>query len=180
MGAFLSVIGMYNYDDSIFDNFSVPLGMDKSVAVNKILFDNAELGLVYTDPDIFPMLVKNWSDVNARSWEMMLQALTEEYNPIHNYDRTEEWTDERTGEFQSTADRDVAGFNENSTLVKSNKITNDGETGDTLEHSGRMFGNIGVTTTQHMIEEELELRKHYNIYQEISDSFKRNFCIMVY
>lgn len=48
------------------------------------------------------------------------------------------------------------------------------------EHEGRVHGNIGVTTTQQMIEQELSLRKNYNIYNMISDSFCDEFLIQVY
>ena len=41
------------------------------------------------------------------------------------------------------------------------------------------FGNIGVTTTQAMIEAERNLVK-FNIYDFIVDSFKARFCVLVY
>ena len=58
MRVFLSILGMYNYDETIFDEFDVPAELDRDTAINKILFDNAELGLVYTDPAVFKQLVK--------------------------------------------------------------------------------------------------------------------------
>lgn len=48
------------------------------------------------------------------------------------------------------------------------------------DHEGRVHGNIGVTTTQAMIEQEISLRKNYNIYNLISDSFCDEFLIQVY
>ena len=41
------------------------------------------------------------------------------------------------------------------------------------------FGNIGVTTTQSMIEAERNLVK-FNIYDLIIDSFKARFCLLIY
>lgn len=46
-------------------------------------------------------------------------------------------------------------------------------------HSGRMHGNIGVTTSQQMLEAELDISK-WNIYEEIADLFCSEFCIYVY
>lgn len=43
----------------------------------------------------------------------------------------------------------------------------------------REFGNIGVTTTQAMIEAERNLVK-FNIYDFIIDSFKARFCLLIY
>lgn len=41
-------------------------------------------------------------------------------------------------------------------------------------------GNIGVTTTQSMIQEEIELRLQNNFYSYIVDSFKQKFVLGVY
>lgn len=48
------------------------------------------------------------------------------------------------------------------------------------EHSGRIHGNIGVVTSQAMVEAEIELRRNYNIYNMISDCFCDEFLIQVY
>ena len=53
--------------------------------------------------------------------------------------------------------------------------TNDTE----FKHSGRMHGNIGVTTSQQMLQSELDLAR-FNLVQEITDLFVLEFCVMVY
>ena len=40
---FLSILGMYNYDNTIFDNLIIPDGVDKELLINNILLDNAEI-----------------------------------------------------------------------------------------------------------------------------------------
>ena len=53
-------------------------------------------------------------------------------------------------------------------------------TNDTLfSHRGRVHGNIGVTTSQQMLQSELDLAR-FNLVQEITDLFVLEFCIMVY
>ena len=47
------------------------------------------------------------------------------------------------------------------------------------EHGGRIHGNIGVTTTQQMIESELQLRE-YDIYQRIAEMFEAQFITRIY
>ena len=44
---------------------------------------------------------------------------------------------------------------------------------------GRAHGNIGVTTSQQMLQSELDIAK-WNIYEQITDLFLNEFCIMVY
>ena len=47
---------------------------------------------------------------------------------------------------------------------------------DLSEHRGRVHGNIGVTTTQQMIKQEIELVR-FNIYDEIAVIFAREFTL---
>ena len=44
----------------------------------------------------------------------------------------------------------------------------------------RVHGNIGVTTSQQLIESEMELRAQYDIYKIISREFEREFLVQVY
>ena len=46
-------------------------------------------------------------------------------------------------------------------------------------HSARIYGNVGVTTSQQMLKEEREVVK-FNIYDYITDEFKSRFCLLVY
>ena len=47
------------------------------------------------------------------------------------------------------------------------------------EHNGRIHGNIGVTTSQQMLQAELDVQR-FNIVQQITDLFLQEFCIMIY
>ena len=46
-------------------------------------------------------------------------------------------------------------------------------------HSGRLHGNIGVTTSQQMLEAELDIAR-WNIYEHITDIFLSEFIIPIY
>lgn len=66
-------------------------------------------------------------------------------------------------------------------LARENKFSNS-ETGNGTEghkEKARMHGNIGVTTNQQMINEEIELRK-INIYELIALDFENEITIPVY
>lgn len=49
----------------------------------------------------------------------------------------------------------------------------------TNKRTGRAHGNIGVTTSQQMLESELEIAR-WNLYDEITDLFLSEFCIYTY
>lgn len=41
-------------------------------------------------------------------------------------------------------------------------------------------GNIGVTESSAMVRHEVEVRQDFNIYQIITEDFKKHYCLMVY
>lgn len=60
----------------------------------------------------------------------------------------------------------------------------EGSSGQTTEnkkdtHDGRVHGNIGVTTSQQMLQQEYEIAR-FNIVEQITDLFITEFCIPVY
>lgn len=58
-------------------------------------------------------------------------------------------------------------------------ITDTGTKDDTTVHTGRIHGNVGVTTSQQMLQAELDIAR-FNIVQQITDLFLTEFCIMIY
>lgn len=70
----------------------------------------------------------------------------------------------------------------NNTATSSSSANNLKSTLDTFDkegltaHRGRVHGNIGVTTTQQMIQSEIDLDR-FNIYDEIAIIFVREFCL---
>lgn len=61
-----------------------------------------------------------------------------------------------------------------------NTTTSGNENGTTTgEHSGHLWGNIGVTTSQQMLQAEYDIAE-WNLVQHITDMFMQKFCIMVY
>lgn len=89
----------------------------------------------------------------------------------------------------------VAGFNSNDLANQSQTETNDMNVGrggntatdmaysnndQTRSRGSRIHGNIGVTTTQQMMEQELNILPKVHIDDYIINSFKERFCILVY
>lgn len=62
------------------------------------------------------------------------------------------------------------------TLTHGEKIEHEG----TSERTMLAYGNIGVTTSQEMLTQELELAKIIEVIPIIIESFKNRFCLMVY
>lgn len=66
-------------------------------------------------------------------------------------------------------------------LSNSNQGSDSDQSSDsyTNVHKARLFGNIGVTTSQQMLQSELDIAR-WNLYEHIADLFCNEFCIMVY
>lgn len=167
----LSILGLYQWDNTLFDPMTVPAGVDKQAVVNNILMDCAELEVLYSNPDTMKTAISIWSDLSQNSWNRMQDALTASYSPVENYDRYEDWEDGNTSEAESQ----VAAYND-STMANADRATSKG----TGKHTGHLHGNIGVTTNQQMITEEMEMRSKYNMVDIITGEFKRRFCLLVY
>ncbi len=66
------------------------------------------------------------------------------------------------------------------TTTDSGTITDDGSYDGSLTIDSNIHGNIGVTTSQQMLEQELSIIPKLDIIRIISDSWAAEFCLAVY
>lgn len=198
----LSLLGLYQYDNTIFNELVLPEGMDKQVYINNLLMETAEMEVLFSNPTTMRSVIGIWSSAHLDSWTKMWNTTKLEYNPIENYYREEEWTDNNktnskvqskdvgTGKNHSTDISKAAGFdsgklvisgqNDNDSTNESTQTGNsEGNSNEELKHTGRVHGNIGVTTSQQMIEKERRVAD-WNMYEYLIDKFKQQFLLLVY
>ena len=171
MPSTMSLLGLYNWDSSILDGLIVPDGVDRKTLINNLLRECAELEVLYPQPNAMKFFVSEWAKERLPVWEKLESTLHYEYDPISNYDRKEEWADENSGTNEAlTAGYNSAGADvpEARSSAKSNR-----------KRTGRSYGNIGVTTTQQMIEEERRISE-FDIDHVIIQEFKKEFCLLIY
>jgi len=225
----ITLIGIENYlnpEHSVFELMTMPEGIDKETLIGAIMLRCQEFALLYSDPDFLISAVNIWSRKNYRTFDKWVKALDISYDPLFNYDRTEEYTDTHNGKFENsgtsgntrtddlTMTNNLADSND-VTTTHSEKAYNDsnyvGTTQDVVDqdeshtgtvtntgtvtdsamatnggsdeytdiHKARLYGNIGVTTSQQMLQSELDIAR-WNLYEHIADLFCQEFCIMVY
>ena len=209
----LTVEGLYNYDNTLFDGFNVPEGLVKQIAIDAILMRTRELEILYPDFTYMKNRITIWSNKYQINWKKLYDTTVLEYNPIENYDRMEDWSDTddetsssaRDNTIKSTSTNEIVNsvnvtdqntaFNagladhakqitdedttENNSITNTEKENiNDGRNGKHTR-TGRAHGNIGVTTSQQMIQSERDLVV-FNLYDVIAESFIEHFCLMVY
>lgn len=179
-----STIWAYNefLTDGLFKDAEFPSGIDKETIVNTIMLKYGELEPLYKDADFMQWACTSWSKKWYHSFYRWNFALTEEYNPLHNYDRYEDVRESTnsTGSNNSTSTNTRSSFDSsNYEPHDRNSYGGDSASTGSLMHNGHMYGNIGVTTSAQMLEGEIEVRKN-NIYDLIADCFATELCLMVY
>lgn len=236
--ATMSLIGLFSYRPDLFDNMTLPEGINKDILCDNILTRSADFEVLYSDPDFLKDSIRIWSAKWYRTFQKWQTALSIEYDPLSNYDRKEEWTDIGSGsrntsgktvtdgsekrsaegesnvtgtvndETQNDTENKVSAFNsgtyqpdsttdtsgtskseidnkntsKNDENVKTDSETNTTgkeDTTNTNKRTGRAWGNIGVMTSQQMLEAELSVAE-WNLYDHITDVFLREYVIPIY
>lgn len=193
MRATVSVAGIYAVDSSIFDNFAVPVNLDKDTVVENILMETAELECLIPEPSALKWAIGRWSARMVGIWSKLWQTTQYTYNPLENYDRTDTETygraihDANVTSGGDTVNQYTAGFDssDSSASTPANKsVSTLGSTvtTDTTDNSSRTLtshGNIGVRSSQELILQQREVEQ-FNIIDYIIQDFKGQFCLLVY
>ena len=105
------IISLLLWDESVFENFTVPNGLDKDTAVDYIINKAGKTPLMHPDPEYMKYYIGVWSRIRNPIWEKLYASTQFEYNPIYNTDRTNSYTDtrqiERGREGSSTRNQDM-------------------------------------------------------------------------
>ena len=229
----LTLIGLNNYDSSLFDNLRFE-NVDHETMVNTILLNCGEFEVLYPNIETLKNMFTLFSSKWSRTVSKWVSALNTEYKPLENYDRYENFGGSETelengNETHLTNGNETITNNGNTILSRSGTDNNDVENKTSAFNASdyqpsektitqinygssdkndvnlnqtrtpnlteirtpnikrtrtpnlenHIHGNIGVTTSQQMLESELQLQ-YWNLYNKISNIFMKEFCIMVY
>lgn len=222
----ITMIGMYKALDyegtDLFELLSLPDGIDKDTVVADILQTSSEFEVMYSSPQFIHDSIRYWSKKWFWTFDKWIKAINIEYQPLNNYDRHEEWTDNNThsdddtiknvGKTTDTASGestlhddasselhksafDSSSYSpsektinqDDSVTVSKTDASGTSESDETRNnkgefenvHKGYMYGNIGVTSSQDMLQQELDVAM-FNLYDRITDIFIQEYCIPVY
>lgn len=175
----MTLMGIYNYDNNIFDSLHLPSNIDRQTAIDTILLRCGEFEVLYPEPNWMRFMIRHICDKWALSFQKWADLTQVEYNPIHNYDRHETYTDDSESKSKGTGDSLVTSFDSDA-LHQDGQTISDAEGTAHNAHDGHLYGNIGVTKTQEMMLDEVDLRNKFNAYELIADVFARELTIMVY
>ncbi len=91
---------LLDWDGSLFDDMVVPEGVDAEEVVDHIIYKYGDAPLFSPDPEILKYYIAKWSARRLPLWERYAAAISAEYNPLENYDRTETRTENKEGTFE--------------------------------------------------------------------------------
>lgn len=191
---YLTLAGLYEYDNSIFDQMELPGGMEKESMIMTILGACGENECRYQSPDILKVMIGNFFHINAWRFNELFKTTQYDYDPLVNYDL--EITVERsrndkrtlnagisssgTSESQTSAYDSAEYSPERKAIDSSSNDTNETENtegGDTETRHEK--GDNSARSTQYMIKEQRDV-VNFNMYLLIADEFEDYITIPVY
>ena len=101
----ITLIGMENYlnpDHSVFEQLTLPEGIDKDTMIGTILLRCQEFELLYSDPDFMIAAVNIWGKKNYWTFDKWVKLLDKEYDPLYNKDYYEDISDTHQGAASSS------------------------------------------------------------------------------
>ena len=174
----MTIVGLYNYNNELFDNMQLPDGYDKDRLILTILERCGDFALLYPNYDFMKMMIGVWSQNCRYMFQTLLDTVTAEYNPVENYDRYSEIT--RVGKnvaSGSTTDSQTS-FNSDSFKDTGKQISSGSDdVNETV--SDHTHGNIGIRSAQELLVQSRELAM-FNLYETIAGDFGRKVCIELY
>lgn len=183
----ISILGLYNWDNTIFDTMKMPsftdgdetITLDRDILKSNILMNLGELETVFPDSDAMKQIIGIWSAGRVSTWDRMFRVLATDYDPFINIKRDElrEITQERdlSGELKNR----VNAWNDTQAVDRNSSESKDKGTVKTTEHL-HIEGDSAITDAQDVLEKEMKVREKYNMYDIITEEFKNRFCVMVY
>ena len=163
---------MHLWDGDLFDDITLPDGMDKTTVVNQIMLDNGLLEVLYPEHDLLKGLIKAHFLARQLDYQRLWDAVRQTYNPLYNLDRKNTLT-EKTERTENTTGNTTSNTNQ------SNDATTDSQGQDVHTLESHEEGSIGVITPQDMLRREFDIRKDWNIYKFISMDFRDQFMIQL-
>lgn len=89
MRATISLLGLYNYDNSILDGLTLPSNFtaDELAALkSNLLMETAEFEILYSNFDFLKYAITQWCEKRKSTWEWLKKTQGYDYNPLENVD----------------------------------------------------------------------------------------------
>ena len=140
---------MVLWDGDLFDDITLPDGMDKTTVVNQIMLDNGLLEVIYPEHDLLKGLIKAHFLARQIDYQRLWDAVSQTYNPLYNLDRKNTLT-ERTERTENTTGNTTSNTTSNTNQTSEQKVS--AFDSSTYQPSEQMSGNTNDITDGNTID----------------------------
>lgn len=145
----ITLIGMEQYlnpEHSLFEELTLPTGIDKDTLIGAIILRCQEFELLYSNPDFMIQAVKVWGMKNYWTFDRWVKLINKQYDPLYNKDYHEDISDIHYGQFNKSGSGSASGTNsETSDYTRVDNLANS----STDTHSEKAYNDSDyVGTTQ--------------------------------
>lgn len=130
--------------------------------------------MAYPDEALMVLKIQNKANLISEYWNKLYTLRSIEYQPIENYDRYEDITEtgKSKGQSSNSGNSLYSEFPMESPLKKSVNNTDsnssaNSEANTDTQRKAHIHGNIGVTTSQQMLESEINLQKQLSMLKQL-------------
>ena len=178
MKATLSILGLHKATEgAIWDELSIPEGVDQDVLVMSILAECAELEVLYPEPATMETVIGLWSAAELPVWRKLYETTQLEYNPLWTKDALITETESR-----DHVSRDAGSENEtfrsegSSSRSQNDAATQTGQVSayDATDFQNRDKTSTSADSTEHVVADN-ENRTDRSSNRETVDSDSRTF-----
>ena len=150
--ASLSIVDLYNVDETLFDGLTLPPDFDTSenreTLVNQILMRSKDFEALYPDALLVKEQIEYWSAENVFVGDKIYTLTKLEYNPIENYDRMEESSETGRNATERTGEAVSARAGSNSQNQSENRAESSTEAGSESNETKKAGYNTTTLDTQ--------------------------------
>ena len=182
ISAQVSLWGMYQADPTILDGLIVPAGMNGDIVKQNLLLETESMEILYPAAPFLKAAITVWAAERKEVWDKLYDTTQLDYNPIENYDRQEESSSSNAGTSSgsTTVTNSNTAYNSNTfTDTAQSNTSGNNQSNSAGSFRSRIHGNIGVTTSQQMVEAQRQVVQ-FCMTQYIIDDFISRFCVGVY
>lgn len=153
----LTLWGMQQYLPDLLSYVRLPSGMNAQNFTQMLNYQAGDLYPYCQVPNILQGLIGNWFAIRQADFQRMYEALTAEYSPIENYDRTEERTLNTTHSGSDT-DTLTAGTQVKTTRTGTEETINTGTNTKTETGTEGLTTNVSAYDSSSMVPRESSTR----------------------
>lgn len=210
MSTRLTLYGLYNWDNTLFDGLVLPPRFNRADMINVIIEKSGDLYPYYQVPDRLKNNITVWARRMYHQFEEMIEVLYEDYDPLENYNRFENSTHipketvttthsgEDTNEVETTlgsySTNDRAAFDSDNYSPVDKTTNGGGDSSTSTDNYGHVITEQNGGThdfashihgnigvmTSQNMAEQEIELRKFDIYNEIAGMFEDEFIVRIY